>query len=737
MAGLHSSPGSGSAALSAAAAARRREARAGIRLCAFLASLLLLGCGVTRGSAPPDLTSEEQREYSQALSLLGADRAAGMEALEAFVDDHPRSRLADDASFRLAELALEDGREGDALQHLSWVMRRHPKGDRSDEARIEFARLQWARGHPASAYRTARDIRLSLLEGDKRRQAHRLLADLAAENGKTADQLRWLSKVRADQADEEAAARIDGEIEQVLATMSPEELEEAAEQLGKRVPAARVRLRQAEIALYAGNSAGAEAALAQASALPLAPEDVFRLTNLENALRGGLGPRPGLLAEVPGIEGLQVAGLPDLRATSGTLGVVLPLSGSFAAYGEESLLGVLLAAEAFQPPGSSAGARIRVLVRDSGGRAATAARGVRSLAREPDLLAVVGPLLAEEAEAAAEAAEDEAVPLITLTRREEVARHRPHVIRLGSSPRLEAELVADYALRELGIRRFAILYPRDSYGSALRGAFWDAVEVGGGSVVGVASYDPEATDFAEPIRHIIGYEFLSGAEREALGERKKLLKRANRMAPERAAELREEAAELTGPGGAPLPPFVDFDALFIPDSHENASLIAPHLAFHEVRGVRLLGTSGWNHTDLVKIGGKHVNGAIFTGDFHPQSSYPFVSEFVRRFRQTFGEEPSFLSAQGFDAASLVMVQIARGWQTREQVAKGLLATRAYPGVSGVTNVRPDGNAVKRPYLLGVSRGQIVSVDEIGEPPFLQVPDRDSPENSDAGEVQLR
>jgi ABC-type branched-subunit amino acid transport system substrate-binding protein len=209
------------------------------------------------------------------------------------------------------------------------------------------------------------------------------------------------------------------------------------------------------------------------------------------------------------------------------------------------------------------------------------------------------------------------------------------------------------------------------------------------------------------------------------------------MPPERAAELREEAAEITGPGDAPLPPFIDFEALFIPDSHENASLIAPHLAFHEVRGVRLLGPSGWNHPDLVRIGGKHLDGAIFTGDFYLESSYPFVTEFVRRFRQRFGSEPSFLSAQGYDAANLLMLQLAGGGRTREEVAQGLLATRAYPGVSGITSVRPDGNAVKRPYLLGVNRGQIVSIDETGEPPFLRIPETESPEDLDAGVAEQR
>jgi ABC-type branched-subunit amino acid transport system substrate-binding protein len=673
---------------------------------------------------------EEQREYTQALGLLGTDQPAGTEALRRFVDRHPRSHLADDAYVRLAELALEDGQEDEALQYLSWVVRRHPKSDRSDLARIHLARLQSARGHPAAAYRTASRIRLSLLDAEQRREAHRLLAELAARNGKLAAQLRWLSRVRSDQPDEEAAAEVDHEIEQLLLSMEPEELEAAADQLGKRVPAARVRLRQAEIALAAGDSEAAEAALDRASELSLTDADASRLASLETALREGTGLRPDLLAELPDIDEVQIQRWPDPARASGTLGVVLPLTGPFAAYGEESLLGVLLAADVFDSAASGGGSGLRILVRDSGGSAEGAARAVRSLADEPELLAIVGPLLGPEAESAAQAAEDERVPLIALTRREEVARRRPYVFRLGSSLRLEAELLAEYAVRKLGNQRFAILYPRDSYGLALRAVFWDAVEAEGGTVVGVAAYEPEATDFAQPIRHIIGYEFMSLGERSALAERKRLLKRAQRMPPERAAELREEAAAITGPGNAPLPPFVDFDALFIPDSHENAALIAPHLAFHEVRGVRLLGLSGWNHPDLVTIGGKHVNGAVFTADFYPQSSYPHVSEFVRRYLETYGSEPSYLAAQGFDAASLVAVQLSRGCETREQVAQGLLATRAYPGVSGVTSIRRDGNAAKRPYLLGVQRGRIVSIDESGEPPFLRIREKESAEALD-------
>ncbi len=465
--------------------------RARIWLGALFASLILLGCAGTREPGVTTVSAEEKREYSQALAALGTDRAGGIAALQSFVDRYPRSRLADDASLRLAELAVEDGRETDALQHLSWVLRRHPRGDRSDAARLEFAKLKRARGHPQSAYRTATEIRFSMLTAEERREAHRLLADLAGENGKTGAQLRWLGKVRSDQDDEQAAARIEAEIDQVLQAMGPEELESAAEQLGRRALAGRVRLQQAEVALRAGDLAAAEVAIAHASKLPLSQADASRLVALETALRDGLPQAAGLFEELPSIDDVRSQGRPDPSTTPGTLGVVLPLSGSFAAYGEQSLLGILLAAGSFDETTAGAKSKLRILVRDSSGTAAGAQRGVRSLAAEPGLVAIIGPLLADEAESAAAAAEDEGVPLIALTRREEVARGRPHVIRLGSNPRLEAELLADYALRRLGSQRFAILYPRDSYGLVLRSAFWDAVEAGGGSVVGVAAYDPD------------------------------------------------------------------------------------------------------------------------------------------------------------------------------------------------------------------------------------------------------
>jgi ABC-type branched-subunit amino acid transport system substrate-binding protein len=301
------------------------------------------------------------------------------------------------------------------------------------------------------------------------------------------------------------------------------------------------------------------------------------------------------------------------------------------------------------------------------------------------------------------------VPLLALSSREEIAHGRSFVFRLRTTPQEEIAALVEHAVRDLGAQRFAILYPRDRYGRGAHKLFWEAVEQAGGRVTAVASYDPAANDFADPIRQLLGYSMLSPAEESVLAQRANLERRARRLPPQAAAKLREEARALTGPGGAPLPPIVDFDVLFIPESYEKVVLIAPQLAFHEAFGMRLAGTSGWYHPDLLELGRRHVAGARFSSLFFPDSPLPNAREFARRYPLVFSSAPGPFAAQGYDAAQLVLLQLARGDRSRGAVRDGILAVRGFPGASGVLSMREDGNARKRPFLLGVEKDQLVQV----------------------------
>ncbi|HSJ95590.1 MAG TPA: ABC transporter substrate-binding protein, partial [Myxococcota bacterium] len=168
--------------------------------------------------------------------------------------------------------------------------------------------------------------------------------------------------------------------------------------------------------------------------------------------------------------------------------------------------------------------------------------------------------------------------------------------------------------------------------------------------------------------------------------------------------------EVSDPEPDALPPIVDFDALFVPDASDMVGVVTPQLAMQGLDGVVLFGPSAWHHAGLLRDGGTRLEGAFFTSSFDPSHPAPLVQEFARRYGNAFGENPTVFAAQGFDAGNLVALQLARGASDRESVRRSLLETQLYPGVSGPTTFDPDGNARKRPFLVGVESGGLVSLE---------------------------
>jgi ABC-type branched-subunit amino acid transport system substrate-binding protein len=676
------------------------------RLAVALACALWASAGVGAEDAP-----SPERAYAEALRIAAEDPAAGSELLAAFLKQHSKHPLADDAGLRLAELHDTAGRSREATRVLERVVALAP-GDQTTRAQFRLAEHQRARGSLADAYETARTLRFAELSAPERKRAHRLLADLARERGERVETLRWLGQLRGDARSSAEVAAADQELDAAIAELSDAQLVASARQLGAQVPAARLWLRGAERALARGDRAAAEAALTEARRAPLAGADAAALARLAQQVAGDRGAQD--LLEMQARAG-DAAPLDATRAV-GTLGVALPLSGDFATYAEESLQGALVAAGFFgaAPPG------ITLEVRDTGGTAAGALAAIEALAADPAVLGVIGPLAGDEADAAAAAADAAGLPLLALSRREGLDVGRSSVFPLALSPRIEAELVAEYATATLGLRRFALLYPDDAYGLAVRAAFWDAIEARGGEVVSVVRYAPTTQDFSRTIRRLVGYDFLSPGVLAALSEREAMRKRAKRLVPREATELNAAAAALTAPDGSPLPPYVDFEALFIPDASQNVGLIAPHLAFQGVLGVRLLGTSGWHHPDLLRLAGQHLDGAIFPSGFFAGSAQPALATFQASYQRAFQRTPSYLAAQAHDALLLLARELAAGASTREAVLAQLRAGLLLPGASGVIAIERGGQVTKRPHLLGVERGAFMSVDETGGAPALRV-----------------
>lgn len=674
------------------------------RLAWLCAALFAWACATPR----PEPGEAERHAYQQALAQQQPDSEA--RALRQFLVQYPDGPLAADASMRLAEIAVRRRVPTEAEHWYRTVLERHPDSERADEARLRLAELAVQQGQLPKATALLERLRFSRLEPGQRREAYRLLADAARD---PVQKLRWLSQLRGEEASEPAQARIDAEIEATARGLSLHEHLRAAEALERQVAAGPVWIAAAERALDQGDTLMAEHAVEEAGDLPLTPAGAARYAAVSERLRrateGGEAPAPTTLAGLPDFSQLDGAHSPDVSRARGTLGVVLPLSGRLARFGQQSLEGILLAAGIFGGEPGAQPSELRLLIRDSAGRGDRAAEAVRELAGHAEVSAIVGPLVSDECEAAASEAEAAGIPLLALNSKEDLVSGRSQVFRLRTTPREEVEAVVEHAMGVLGARRFAILYPKDKYGFGLRALFWDAVEARGGSVVAAAGFEPASTDFAGPIKRLVGYELLSPEEKTALDKRAQLLSRARRLATGEARALVAEAKALTAPDGAPLPPIVDFDALFVPASHEQVVLIAPQLAFHEVKGAVLLGASGWYSPDLVKLAREHVQKAVFPAHYFPGSPTSFVQQFTRDYSQAFQTAPNEFSAQAFDAANLALLQLAHGADSREELRDGLRELRGHPGASGVISISEDGNAHKRPFLLSVEGADFVQI----------------------------
>ncbi|MCA9563567.1 MAG: hypothetical protein KC561_08765, partial [Myxococcales bacterium] len=143
---------------------------------------------------------------------------------------------------------------------------------------------------------------------------------------------------------------------------------------------------------------------------------------------------------------------------------------------------------------------------------------------------------------------------------------------------------------------------------------------------------------------------------------------------------------------------VDFDAIFIPDHAERASLVIPFLSFYEVPldRVQLLGLSTWQAPEMSIIGGI-AEGAIFPRIYdrflYGRTVEWFTSEFEARYERT----PTEAEAQAFDVVgwlAAALSELPNAVVSRALIVERLQNTTHYEGLTGLVGVTASG-AVRR------------------------------------------
>jgi ABC-type branched-subunit amino acid transport system substrate-binding protein len=232
--------------------------------------------------------------------------------------------------------------------------------------------------------------------------------------------------------------------------------------------------------------------------------------------------------------------------------------------------------------------------------------------------------------------------------------------------------LVQYVSKQLGIRAYAILYPRNTYGQTFRGLFQQEVENRGGRVLVTASYADDQTDFGDVIKGMVRYP--------------------------RTQKPKEKPK-----------PIYDFKAIFVPDDVNRINLVVPQLAYYDITDVQLLGNNGWNSPELVDDNAKFFEGAIFVDGFFRDSPSPVVRAFVQDFEDTFHSSPTLLEALSFDTTAFILKILS---STGVVSPETILSFRDYSGITGLKGFTPEGGGIRDLFVLTVTEGKIRQISPV-------------------------
>jgi branched-chain amino acid transport system substrate-binding protein len=667
-----------------------------VLLCAVALCACPLASTGQGASDQPRVEVKPSAVADEALKQAGllADSKSRKESVEAYLavrKAYPETIAGQEALVRAGLLAFEEGDYVTARRALSELVFENPLHPRANEARLAAGLAALEMRAYRDAYQTLSSL-VDKLEGPDRARAEAALARAAAGAQQFGEALklalRRVDEARTDQDKTAALASLQDVVETSTTFLA---IAEAWHDLPTSHPGwPTLTFKLARVYYHLRDWA-----------------------RLDETLRALLKEAPDSPWSAPARELLtRVSRRATVRPKA--VGVLLPLSGKYKAFGEAALRGLQLSVK---------GSDVELVVKDTQGDPVLTGTLLEQLAFDDGVIAIIGPLLTDDARRAALVAEELHVPLLALSRADGLTQIGPHIFHTMVTNAQQTDALVDYAMGTLGYKTFAVLHPNTPFGVELTNAFWDAVEKRGGQMRGVESYDHDQKTFTEDAKKLVGRYYLE--DRADYYERVREIR--DRNLDERHRRLAFEKAR------SGLDPIIDFEALLIPDSWQQVSLVAPALAVEDIvtnacdrkdleriakttgkdklKTVSLLGPSTWSSPKgasgdpmLLERGGKYVLCSVYVDGFFEGSERPATKAFVAAFREAHGGATvTLLDAVAYDTGALVRSVVDRqAPATRANFRDLLQGLKGFEGATGTISFDADREAQRQLFLLNIT-----------------------------------
>ncbi len=334
------------------------------------------------------------------------------------------------------------------------------------------------------------------------------------------------------------------------------------------------------------------------------------------------------------------------------------MTGPEATFGVSTHNGILMAADEINAAGGVRGRKIRIISEDDQSKPEEAAVAVQKLISSDQVISVLGEVASSSSLAAAPICEGSSIPMISpSSTHPAVTQVGEFIFRMCFIDTYQGPVMATYLRQELGIETIALLTDnRSDYSRGLGDAFAKTFLELGGRIVARQSFSKGDSDFRPQLTAI--------------------------------KETRPQA-------------------VFVPGYYNDVGQIAIQARDLGIT-VPLVGGDGWESPKLLELGGKALEGCLYSNHYFVDDPAPAVQTFVRSYERRHGAKPDSLAALGYDSMRVLADAMRRAnsfepTAIREQLAK----TSDFAGVTGRITLGPDRNPVgKKLVVLEVKNGAL-------------------------------
>lgn len=610
-----------------------------------------------------DLTSTQSTDPDEEL-LLEQSRPfleqgnieQALASLENFLLRYPNSTLLPDVYLQIAAANRQQGELKRTVEALKAFLQNFPEEARLNDVRLQLSETYLALGDLNEVMAFWAEVPGN---EEKKIEVYRKIAEAYTKQQDYLNALRVFVQIKELVLDPETNDAVRNEAVFIVRDkLQEDELQAIIKEYSKRFPADEAMLRLAELYDDKGDYYREERELKRYLSLF---QNHFPSVMVKNKID-------------------QIKD--NIKSNRYLIAVALHLSGDLAVFRENALNGAQLALEEFKE--SLPGASVGLAVKDLGENSSSLEASLAAWLDEYRPVAMVGPLMSKVVERVTPIIEKAGLPLIT------PGATVSHLSGLGNgvfrnaiTTRFQCHAITEYAVVTLGLKRFAVLFPNESYGIKWAKCISKEVLKLGGEIVHAEPYSINATDFSPAIRRLKETDLKKGGITEIQDQRRK-----NR--------------EISYSPG--------FQGIFLPGDAEKVGLLIPQLVFHNINETVLLGTSGWNTPQFVRLVGSYAEGATFIDGFFQESPDPTVQNFVGRYRTRFQQEPDLFSAQAYDATRLILTALEGGAETPQEIKEVITKVKNFPGASGLIYGVKNGEMIKKPFFVQVHKRKFVQID---------------------------